>query len=60
MTRFLEKGKFSLFNTPFNIASLFIFSLLEEMRVLMCVMSTAHVICVVCNELCVMTYNSKA
>ena len=50
----------SLFHTPFKIASLFIFSLLEEMRVLMCVMSTAHVICVVCDELCVMTCNSKA
>ena len=50
----------SLFHTPFKIASLFIFSLLEEMRVLMCEMSTAHVICVVCDELCVMTCNSKA
>jgi len=44
---------------PSRLRSCLSFFFLKEMRVLMCVMSTAHVNCVVCDELCVRTCNSK-
>jgi len=44
---------------PSRLRSCLSFLFLKEMRVLMCVMTTAHVNCVACDELCVRTCNSK-